>query len=101
MEIDKEYTKSVEERVANASTEELYEAVRIYLKDRINSGGKEVVNFENEIPCERDFNLYHAEIIRREIAEEKRNSEYMIFFQEMLIQAKIINERMYDVRFYS
>ncbi len=98
MEIDEEYREAMFERIKEASREQLYEAVRIYLKDRISAGGKEVVNLENEISCENDFGIYHYEIIRREISEERaRNSEYMILFQEMLMEAKVIEERMYPV----
>jgi hypothetical protein len=97
MEIDEEYREEMFRRVMSIPKEQLYEAVEVYLKNRISAGGKEIINLENEISCDSDFNIYHYEIIRREITGEKRPSEYMIFFQEMLMEAKIIKERMYPV----
>ena len=84
------------------TTEQLFEAVRVYLKNRIEHGGKEVVNLNNlgdEILSEVEFSIYHNEIVGREIGNN--SLEYLELFQEMMVDAKVTSELNLPRRFYS
>jgi len=93
---DKEY-------LTCATIEKLYEEVRIYLEARIKSCGMETVSSEGEISTREEFNHYEGEIICRYINAckkmkpiERRPSDYMILFQDMLMKAGILEHRVYD-----
>ena len=84
------------------TTSQLFEAVRVYLKNRIEHGGREIVNQDNlcnEILSEEEFRIYHNEIVGREI--DKGSIEYLELFQEMFIDAKVTNKMNLPRRFYS
>ncbi len=85
------------------SKDELYLAVRIYLKRRIDAGGKEVMNLEDEISTGFEFDILEREVIQREIDERTvgRDSEYFRLFQDNLIKAGIMKKKIFPVGFYS
>lgn len=100
--IGDEYLCGTKTLAHSMTTLQLFEAVRVYLKNRIEHGGKEIVSEDNladEILSEEEFRIYHNEIVRREI---KINSlEYLELFQEMMVDAKVTNEMNLPRRFYS
>ncbi len=102
-EFDSEYVSSRAEMAKKMPKDELYLAVRIYLKDRINANGKDVVNLERKISAGFEFMIFEREIINREINERTvgSESEYFSLFQDLLIKAKIMKEKIFPVGFYS
>lgn len=82
---------------------ELYSAIRVYLKKRIEVGGKEVMNLEDEISTGFEFDILEREVIQRGIDERTMgaDSEYFKLFQDNLIKAGIMKKKIFPVGFYS
>ncbi len=102
--LTEEYLSLVTEKAKASSKEDLYEAVKIYLENRIKNHGMDILNLEQDVSTSEEFGIYEKEIIEREMEEKEKlpydkwtRSEYLVGFGNLLVRAGIIESHPYDI----
>lgn len=100
--IETDYLLATKPLAHSMKLEQLYEAVRVYLRNRIENNGREKIsedNFGDLILSPEEFRIYYNEIMGREKGETAH--EYWGLFQEMMYEAGVVEERVFPRKFYS